>query len=308
MAAIRSGYANILNENRVQYMPSCLIVEMMTKLYSQVSTINMSGNLHNVVPDLLILLRRLTFNLKTTADAYEEARIKFFIGDWKQDKLRARKLFFNLMSRLGYMSELLAGVEKRLLFRAIEEMTAEWANLDQIMEGKCRERRCTRECDTCRYFRSDNPNNWHGIMAKTILDLDARTDYGAVTHLLLVCYERVRKSLLLAIEEVEKQTGATQKFSPDKILCISNEEIPISCPTCAGMSDSFRRGTTEIIRKNYTGPSANTGVRPRPSATRVNGEGRISLRKVSETRAEGLRKNRRYLMPPSLADISYGRR
>lgn len=306
MAAIRSGYANILNENRIQYMPSCLVVEMMTKLYSQVSTINISGNLHNVVPDLLILLRRLTFNLKTTAAAYQESRIKFFIGDWKQDKLRARKLFFNLMSRLGYMSELLGAVEKKLLFKAIEEMTAEWASLDQIMEGKCRERRCAVDCDTCRYFRSDSPNGWHGIMAKTILDLDSKADYGSVTHLLLVCYERVRKSLLWAIEEVERKTGATRKFTPEKILSVSNEELPISCPTCAVMTDTIRKGTTEIIRRNYD--AGYTSEKGRLGPTRMRTGERISLRKVSEAQAQALRQNRRYLMPPSLADISQGRR
>lgn len=306
MAAIRSGYANILNENRIQYMPSCLIVEMMTKLYSQVSTINISGNVHNVVPDLLILLRRLTFNLKTTADAYQESRIKFFIGDWKQDKLRARKLFFNLMSRLGYMSELLGAVEKKLLFKAIEEMTAEWTSLDQIMENKCRERRCAADCDTCRYFRSDSPNGWHGIMAKNILDLDSRADYGSVTHLLLVCYDRVRRSLLQAIEEVERKTGATGKFAPEKILSVSNEEVPISCPTCSVMTDTIRKGNTEIIRRNYDPSYASDRAQTKPAPARTSA--RISLRKVSETKTLALRQNRRYLMPPSLADISHGRR
>lgn len=308
MAAIRSGYANMLNENRIQYMPSCLVVEMMTKLYSQVSTINISGNLHNVVPDLLILLRRLTFNLKTTADAYEESRIKFFIGDWKQDKLRARKLFFNLMSRLGYMSELLGGVEKRLLFRAIEEMTVEWSNLDGIMEGKCRERRCSVNCDTCRCFRSDSAQNWHGVMARTILELDAKADYGAVSHLLLVCYDRIRKSLLAAIEAEERKAGAATRFSPDKILCVSNEEVPIACPTCAGMTDSLRSGGTEVIRKSYGDTAVFVGVSPKPKSARPVPRERISLRRVSEAKSNALRANRRYLMPPSLADIGHGRR
>lgn len=33
MTRLRNDYANTLTEKRILYMPSCIIVEMMTKLY-----------------------------------------------------------------------------------------------------------------------------------------------------------------------------------------------------------------------------------------------------------------------------------
>lgn len=295
MSGMRSGsvYAKILNDNKILYVPSCLIVEMMARLYTRVSAINISGNVHDVVPDLLILLRRLTFNLKTTADAYQEARIRFFIGDWKQDKLRARKLFFSLMSRLGYMSETLGTVEKKLLYASIEEMTRQWVDLDEIMEDKCRRRRCSVDCDTCRYFRDENPTDWRTAMAKTILDLDARENCQPGTYLILLCYGRIKDALVKGIEELRGRTGASEKFSPDRILCASQDEVPIACPTCATAADAQRPGLTGVVRKS----------RPRSTVAE-----RISLRRVASNTSACLRQNRRYLMPPSLADISYGSR
>lgn len=295
MAEIRSAYANILNENRILYMPSCLVVEMMTKLYSQVSMINLSVNVHHVVPDLVVMLERLSFNLKTTARAYEESRIKFFMGDWKEDKLRARKLFFNLMSRLGYMSELLGEVDRKLLYNAIEEMSREWMALDEIMEDKCRQKtECALSCDTCRYFRSES-NTWQNVMAKIIMSIDQKADYSEPgTYLILVCYNRIRKGFLNAIEEIEKKTGASTRFSQDRILAVSNEDIPISCPKCALMTDSLRRGDSTLIHREYA-PAA-----PSQGTTR-----RIRQRPSHDMAVSSLR--RRHVMPPSLAAIS-GRR
>ncbi|MCD8352327.1 MAG: hypothetical protein LUC93_17120 [Planctomycetaceae bacterium] len=252
MTAMRSKYANILNENKILYMPSCLVVEMMTKLYSQVSMINLSNSIHNVMPDLLILLQRLTHNLRTTATAYREERIRFFIGDWKTDKLRARKLFFNLMSRLGYMCQLLGPVDKNLLYKAIEEMSSEWRALDVIMERKCEASRCLYDCASCRYFRSDSVDNWQAVMAKTILELDEEANYpDDETYLVLLCYERIRASVLNAIHTLLRRTSGIRQFEANRILYVSNEDLPITCPKCGRMTDILRRGTTEIFRKDY---------------------------------------------------------
>lgn len=303
MTAASSRYAGILRDHRILYVPSCLIVEMMAKLFTQVSTISLSGDAYNIVPDLTTLLRRLTFNVKATAVAYREGRIRFFVGDWKRDKIRARKLLFNIMSRLGYISELLAPVEKRALFRAIEEMTAEWAALDSIMENRCPVNCGTGEGATCScdYFRCESPENWRNDMARIILRLDAGefSEYrqpGA--YLLLLCYGRIKNVLVKMIGEVERKDGADRKFASDKILHVSDEEFPLSCPACTQISKELPDNNSTVIRKNY-----NPTQRPAPAAqTR-----RISLRKVSDTRTASLQQNRRYLMPPSLADIQ-GRR
>lgn len=286
MTAIRSSYADILEKCKILYVPSCLVVEMMTRLYSQVSTINISAGVQNVVPDLLILLRRLTHGLKVTADAYENERIRFFIGDWKSDKLRARKLFFNLMSRLGYMSELLGAVDKNLLYKSIEEMTAQWSALDRIMQDKCDVNNCNSGCYLCRYFRSDSEDNWQNVMAKIILDLDANAEYpDADTYLILLCYERIGKSFTKAIETLQRRNTVARRFSPSRILCVSNEEFPMTCPKCGRMTETFRRGATDVIHREYA-QSSGTDRRDKVS------------RHMAPTETT------RYPMPPSLAGMA----
>lgn len=291
MITLKNNYANILKNHKILCMPSCLVVEMMTKLYSQVSTINLSGNLPNVTPDLLILLRRLTFNLKTTTDAHRQSRIRFFIGDWADDKLRARKLFFNIMSRLGFISELLGAVEKGLLFRAIEEMTGEWSELDVIMEKTCGKEVGDGRLPQCGNYRSGNPSNWQHSMADAVLSLDFEKELeDPEMSLMLVCYNRIKQSLLQEAAAIEKKNGSNRRIDPDRVLCASDEDIAISCPKCTLMTESLRKGTTEVIHKRYA-----------PLKAR-----RISLRKSSEATSNALRQNR-FVMPPSLAGIS-GRR
>lgn len=290
MTVMQSNYAKILQDNKILYLPSCVVVEMMTKLFSQVSQINLSGNLHDMVPDLLVLLRRMSHDLHITAEAYNQSRIKFFIGDWKDDKLRARKLFFNLMSRLGYISELLGAVEKALLYRAIEEMSREWSELDRIMEQKAGEKatRTGVKGETCRYFKSENPDSWRQVMAQAIMELDE--DAGPQeddTYLLLLCYRRVKVALLRVIETMEVRKGVKTRFSPDKILVVHTEDFPISCPNCALMAG-------ELQQNQNVGPACegygDCGRKPTVVGRRVT------------TRNTALRG--RYPMPPTLAGIS----
>lgn len=292
MAMIDGEYANILNKYKILYMPSCLIIEMMTRLYSQVSMVNIVGNIHAVIPDLLILLRRVNHNLRCTSNAYRESRIKFFVGDWKDDRLRARKLFFNLMSRLGYLCEMVGASEKQLMFKAIEEMGREWGLLDGIMEEKCRERRFKSTCATCSYFRSESRDSWRVIMANILVSLDRDAKYdGPDSCLILLCYKRIKTQLLREIEKMESVKGIGGTFSPDRIMCISEEDLPISCPSCSLMTES---------RDKLAGP-AKASAKARNHTTR-----RVSLKKNTDTRVEELRN--RYLMPSSLSAIAYGRR
>ncbi len=251
MSDIKSSYDRLLAENHFLYMPSCIIVEMMTKLYSEVALINLSGKLHNLVPDLLILLKRLNRDLKVTNKAYRDTRIRFFIGNWREDKLRARKLFFNLMSRLGYMSRMIDSVEKHLIFHAIDEMTHSWTALDNLLEAQLATQTNGQPRNT-RDFRRNSPDHWCEAMAETILDLDATIpQQEAGTYLILLCYDHVKTAVLHAIQTLERKRGLTTHFSPNRILCISHEDLHITCPTCALMTDSLRQHGDESIPKTY---------------------------------------------------------
>lgn len=278
-------YARILQTNKILYMPSCLIVEMLTKLYSQVAVINLSEHAHHVVPDLMVLLGRMTDNITATSDAYSQGRIQYFIGDWKDDKVRARKLFFNIMSRLGYISELLGDRERKLLYSCIEDMTEVWAELDQIVSEKRGHGDSPDNCTTCQYFRSDHPTQWQKVMANIVLNLADEADSlkNPDTYLLIVCYKRIKTVLTRTIKEVERKSNTKGRFSPEKILFVSNEEIPISCPKCTIMTDALRNGTSDVIHQEYAQKSAAR----RPGA-----------RKLEAPVLTG-----RYPMPPTLAGM-----
>lgn len=280
------SYADILDNKKILYMPSCLVVEMMTKLYSQVSKISVTGSLSHIVPDLHLMLNRMTYNLQTTARAYRESRIKFFIGDWKDDKLRARKLFFNTMSRLGYVCELTDAVEKEVLYGAVEDMSAAWGELNRTMEEKSARPRSANGVHTCLYFRSQHPASWRQRMAQAILSLNDRGDTAEPdSHLILLCYKRIRSVMLKAIEEIERKTSVTRKFSPEKILCVSHEDIPISCPTCTTMTDSLRQGTCEIASDDFPSPGSDTVVIRKSTAVRKDTVVRGATRRIA-TRVE----------------------
>ena len=303
MTRLRNDYANTLTEKRILYMPSCIIVEMLTKLYGQVATINLSGNLHNVTPDLLILLRRMQHNLRVTAEAYEQSRIRFFLGDWRDDKLRARKLFFNIMSRLGYVSELLEHVERNMLFAAIEGMTAEWTALDRIMDAKAEGDGGGGACAACRYFRDCNTETWKQTMADIVLGLDGEADYGEADHLILLCYGRVKQFLLSAIKDIERRNGTPGKFNPDRIAVVSKENVRMSCPKCSAMTASIRKDGTQVIEDHYpysayAGDAAGKHGASSPPRRRPR---RLVQKNASEADAAHFK---RHIMPPSLASLS----
>ena len=293
-----SNYAKILKTKKILYIPTCIIIEMMTRLYSRVSSLSVpTRDPHADVPEILILLRRLNVNLRCTSRAYEESRIRFFIGDWRDDKLRARRLFFNLMSRLGDMSESLSTVEKKLLYDTIEEMGREWEHLDRIMDRKCEESKCAKDCGTCRYFRSFNKTNWRNISANVLLHLNDKVEpEDSDAYLILVCYKRIRTQLINEITEIEKRTTQVgDRFPREKILCVSEEDIPISCPTCSAMTDGMRLGSfTRIVRESKTKPIGT----------------RISLKRVQEKQSEAIQNGMRF-KPTSrggLVSVTHGRR
>lgn len=293
MTRSRNDYADTLAENRILFVPSCIFVEMMTRLHGQIAAVGMAGDPRGVTPNLLILLRRMRHNLRATSEAYELRRIRSFIGDWREEKLRARKLFFHIMSRLGHISELLEPVEKNMLYAAIEEITSEWAALDRVMSGTADGARGG-ACGACRHFRNFNPAARKRTMANAILALDETAERGDGDRLLLICYERVRTQLLAAIAGIERRRNAKTRFDPERIVAVSGENVAVSCPTCATMADAGGVGDAR--------PHAGGASRPVPGKAERR---RISLKKSSEATAAQLK---RLAGQPSLAALSPGKR
>jgi ferredoxin len=275
MTRLRNDYADTLTENRILYVPSCLIVEMLTNLHGQVATINLSASLHNITPDLLILLRRMRTNLKVTADAYEQGRIRYFIGDWRDDKLRARKLFFNIMSSLGYITELLERVERNMLFSAIEGVTAEWTALDRLMDAMADERKC-QAGGVCSAFCDCSSAAWRRAMGQSLAAIHRTTDYSSVDFLILLCHVKAKRQLVAAVEDALLEAGSEERPDPDRFLAVSREGMPMLCRKCAETACS------EDL----------------PGSTRL--RHRAAARRSTDT---AILRPTRLIMPPSLASI-----
>lgn len=233
MTHLRNDYAAMLTEKRILYVPSCMIVEMLTKLSAQIATINLSGSLHTVTPDLLILLRRMRDNLRVTADAYAESRIRHLIGDWSDDKRRARKLFFNIMSDLGYISELLERVERNMLFSAIEGVTAEWAALDRLVDAKAEERKSPAGGIRSAYCDCDD-GGWRREMARSLAALHGAMEYhGGGDSLIILCNARVARLLADAVGDELRGGEPASRFETERILSVSRDAHPGLCRKCS---------------------------------------------------------------------------
>ncbi len=237
MTTAQTAYADILATKRILYLPSCVVVEMMAHLYSEIFAINKAGAMNKHVPEILQRLRTMRENLRATAEAYGKAHISLFIGDWKEDKLRARRLFFNIMSQLGFLAGMVGYEERNLLYDAIEGMTKEWVELDRVMDARA----TRKDCHTiCRYFRNRKPDSWKQTMANIILTLDEEAEYREDDdHLILICFERMKILLLATIGDLERRKGTPGKFNPDRLIAVSDQEVQFSCPTCLELTDSL---------------------------------------------------------------------
>lgn len=257
MAYLGNDYATALSEKRILYVPSCVIVEMLAKLHEQMSAVNIAGSLHNVTPDLLILLRRMQRNVHVTAEAYDQGRIRYFIGDWNDDKRRARRLFFNIMSRLGYISELLEKVERSMLFAAIEGVTAEWAALDRLMDAKADERKC-HAGGICNARCHCGDASWRQAMAESIAGHQDTPGDAPADSLFLVCYNKAKWQLLAAVKDVMRYNGVSERLTSDRVLSVSKETAPLVCQKCTEPCSASALRESRTTRRQ---PSARTHFR-----------------------------------------------
>lgn len=237
MTPEQNAYAEILLTKKILYMPSCVVVEMMAKLYSQIFAINKAGVMNGSVPELLRLLRRMRANLRATAEAYGNAHIRFFVSEWKDDRLRARKIVINTMAHLRFLAGMIAYEERGQIQEAIEGMTSAWTELDRVMDAKAGRK----NSDTvCRYFCNRAPENWKVAMANNVLTLEEDEGNQAEDSgcLVLICFGKIKRSLVTAIEAIERRQGHPGRFNPDRILAVSDEDVLFSCPTCLEMAGS----------------------------------------------------------------------
>lgn len=237
-------YEDALSGKRILYMPSCVIIEMMAKLHSRILAVKLAGVTNRDVPEIVALLRRMTTNLRVTADAYSGSHIRLFVGDWRKDKQRAKKMFFTIADRLGYIAAMVGHAEQEMLRRAVELMAVEWIRLDSVMDAKAAAAK--KSGDTvCRYFRNNQPENWKPRMANILRTLHEEAERGGGDYLVLLCFGQIRQMLLAAIDDLEQQELrqygrlTIKKFDPDSVLAVSQEDVPFTCQNCLELTDSI---------------------------------------------------------------------
>lgn len=246
MTAINSYYIALLKEKRIVYMPTCLVIERMARLYGFVAKVQSQVDLARQLKNILFLLRYFAHELRCTSEAYEESRIKFFVGDWKEDRLRSKKLFANLQARIAYFGDYTGSESKRELLEVSQRLGGEWERLNRILDGRCDLDAGGSGggvgCGNTRYFRSTNSGCWQSIMARSVMSLGGLEECaGPGCYLMLLCYARIKAQIIREVEALQRKYNVTGKFPAEKILCVSDDDVSVSCPTCMTMVDSINR-------------------------------------------------------------------
>ncbi len=274
-ATPENGYVYMLDSNKVVYLPTCLLFHMITNCFTQMSIVNMAGSVVALVSDIPTLISRLADNFLATARASEQNRVMHFPGDWKSDRVRMRNLLNSVISCLGYMGEIVGQADRRKLSGSAERLTQAWGLLARILDGKTvQEMQAATKLPCVSYFRSVNLDTWKQTMALTLLSLDEEVSgKGIGRRLILLCHRRVRTALLKEIEDIERKQHAQTLFSPDKILCVYNDDLPVTCPNCAKMTAVDNTFTRQTVRKCYLreapGKAGKAAARPDAAALDV---------------------------------------
>lgn len=250
MRSITSNYATLLSSKRIIYVPTCLLLEIMATMYGHIMRIPTSGQLtQDYLGVIVILVLRFTNDLRTTFRAHEEGKVRLFMGDWRAERIRADRMFLSLSERLEEICSRYTGGRRAQLYNLLKYQKAEWARLFRLLDtvtgaGETRERG-----STVRYFHCSDTRTWRRTMAQIILamaELHARElAENEDTHLMLVCYTRLKVLLLRQIEDLQLKTAKKIRFDESKILSVSDQDIRITCPICVRFSDELLKSRRE---------------------------------------------------------------
>ncbi len=241
-----SAYADLIGTKRILFVPICVIIERMATMSSHLFWAHSADRLSNdTQSQLSAMLRRFKNDLFQTAEAYDKGKVGLFLGDWKQGKIKADRIFTDLLNNLRKVTQRASRDCKGDFGDSLKKLPEEWDRLYSTLEKKFRFEYVRRSSDTCNYFQSSNSTTWQRTMAATILALDSQAVYDTPdTHLILLCYARIKAQFLRQIEEMQAKAGMANKFDKDKILCASDADARISCPSCL-------RFTADIVGRSY---------------------------------------------------------
>lgn len=241
MHVTASNYSTLLRTKNILYLPTCIVIEMMATANSHAFRLQSARDLDiESQKSMLSMLERFHGDLSTTSDAYENGKVKLFMGDWKEDKGKADLIFADLLYNLRVLRARAHKSVKPGMDEMENGLGREWGRLCGILDRRCRLNYHKGSKTTVNYFHSSNPANWQRTMAMIILSIDdllpvERTD----TSLILLCYSRIRAQFVRQIEQIQMKTNIKDKFDSGRILCVSDVDVCISCPICMNYAGRF---------------------------------------------------------------------
>lgn len=251
-----SNYAALLAGQKIKFVPTCLIMEIMATTHSHLSRLPLHGNLNEEMLSFTIfVLQRFLNDVKSTYSAYGFGKVDMFIGDWRNDRSKAGGIFAHLMIKADKTYNRSYRPYRAELAEVIKQIRGEWELLFNLLDEKTM---VDRQNTSCRYFHSCDPLAWHKTMANIVLSLSEESRHlPSDTYLLLLCNTRIKRHLIRQVREIEKKNQIKEKFNEDTVICVSDHDIRVTCPACLQFSEAIVR-TTRIHKTGDTRPSFRT--------------------------------------------------
>ena len=248
MYGVVSNLAMLLDNERVLYLPTCVVLEGMTTTYGQLSRLPVSGRLSDeALAYAASNLERYLKGLKSATRAYSADRVKMFPGDWRTDRIKAGDIFGRMMEKAQKVYHRSFNPYRQEIGETIWELRKEWEAFFTLLDQKIGYSSDTRTDTSCRYFRSNEITTWQQTMANIILHLHESAEYeDSDVYLMLLCNNRVKSHLVRQIEIIQQKAGIGERFDEDRLACISEMECRKTCPSCL----SFSQGNAESVRKS----------------------------------------------------------
>lgn len=239
-------YSLLLTRKKILYVPICLMLERLTRLYGLASQLApMKALPEETMGFLFRRLQCYVDDIRLTAESYGNGRVKLFMGDWKQKADAANVLCRGLQANLRKISGRNAKFHRRDILEALEALQREWNRLCRVLSDKGHTIIFRNPDAGTNYFHSNNLANWQQTMAAIILSIDEEAQQESPdTHLILLCHSRIKAHLVRQIEKIQQKSNAKEKFDKDRILCVDDCDGSTTCPTCMRFSDKTRNSAS----------------------------------------------------------------
>lgn len=240
MTSHSSDYARLIMTRKIHYVPTCLILEILSSIYGYTVRIPINRRTLEGERSRVIEVLEIFYNdLVCTLDAYDNGRMRFFSGDWKTNRLKAQRVFALFLGRLNRLHYFFWGTYQIQLKEFIRRLEKTWTALYALLDERCAALYNDGSNEKTRYFHSSDIESWQKTMANIIADLHANTESADDEYLLLICCAKVKTRLLNQIEQMREKRGEASTFNSDCILCVSHGEAGAACPLCLRFSDEM---------------------------------------------------------------------